>query len=75
MKLRRYQPCPVLQQHGPFDPPEIKVFRKQGLVCLGPYHNDKWYIFHPKGVRPVPAPAPRTLCEKICEFIGKHRRG
>lgn len=71
MKLRRYTPCPVLVH--PTLHPDVPALRKQGLVCLGPYHNDKWYIFHPKGVRPVPAP--RTLCEKICEFIGKHRRG
>lgn len=66
MKRKRYTPCPVLQQHGPFDPPEVKDFRKQGLVCLGPYHNDKWYIFHPK-----PRPTPRTLREKVCGFTNK----
>lgn len=71
MKLQRYTPCPVLVH--PTLHPEVPALRKQGLICLGPYANDRWYIFHPKGVRPVPAP--RTLCEKICEFIGKHRRG
>lgn len=71
MRLRRYTPCPVLVH--PTLHPEVPALRKQGLVCMGPYHNDRWYIFHPKGVRPVPTP--RTLCEKICEFIGKHRRG
>ncbi len=73
MKLRRYTPCPVLVH--PTLHPEVPALRKQGLICLGPYANDRWYIFHPKGVRPLPAPAPRTLCEKICEFIGKHKRG
>ena len=71
MKLRRYTPCPVLVH--PTLHPEVPALRKQGLICLGPYANDRWYIFHPKGVRPLPAP--RTLCEKICEFIGKHKRG
>lgn len=71
MRLRRYTPCPVLVH--PTLHPEVPALRKQGLVCMGPYHNDRWYIFHPKGVRPVPTP--RTLCEKICEFISKHRRG
>ncbi len=83
MRLQRYTPCPVLQQHGPFDPPEIKDFRRQGLVCMGPYANDRWYIFHPKNRTEPSWPAPvlaytpsrRTLCEKICEFISKHRRG
>jgi hypothetical protein len=69
MKLRCYTPCPVLQQHGPFDPPEVKDFRKQGLVCMGPYHNDRWYIFHPKS-----RPTPRTLREKICGFTNKLSR-
>ena len=64
MKRKRYTPCPVLVH--PTMHPEVPALREQGLVCLGPYHNDKWYIFHPK---------PLTLCEKICEFIGKHRRG
>lgn len=71
MKLQRYTPCPVLVH--PTLHPEVPALRKQGLVCMGPYHNDRWYIFHPKGVRPVPTR--RTLCEKICEFISKHRRG
>ena len=73
MKLRRYHPCPVLRH--PTLHPAVPAMRKAGLICMGPYANDMWYIFYPKGVRPVPAPAPRTLCEKICEFIGKHRRG
>jgi len=59
--------------------PDVPAMRKQGLVCLGPYANDRWYIFHPKGVRPLPAPAPvpapHTLREKVRGFIGKHRRG
>lgn len=71
MKLQRYTPRPVLVH--PTMHPEVSALRKQGLICMGPYANDRWYIFHPKGVRPVPAP--RTLCEKICEFIGKRRRG
>lgn len=71
MRLQRYTPCPVLVH--PTLHPEVPALRKQGLVCMGPYATDRWYIFHPKGVRPVPTP--RTLCEKICEFISKHRRG
>lgn len=71
MRLQRYTPCPVLVH--PTLHPKVPALRKQGLVCMGPYATDRWYIFHPKGVRPVPTP--RTLCEKICEFIGKHRRG
>ena len=69
MKLRRYTPCPVLVH--PTLHPDVPALRERGLVCLGPYANDKWYIFHPKGVRPVPAPAPRTLREKICGFTSK----
>lgn len=68
MKRKRYTPCPVLVH--PTMHPEVPALRKQGLVCLGPYHNDKWYIFHPK-----PRPAPRTLREKVYGFISKHRRG
>ena len=64
MKLRRYTPCPVLVH--PTMHPEVPALRKQGLVCLGPYHNDKWYIFHPK-----PRPTPRTLREKICGLTNK----
>jgi len=60
MKLRRYQPCPVLVH--PTLHPKVPALREQGLVCLGPYHNDKWYIFHLK---------PRTLCEKVCGFTSK----
>ena len=60
MKLRRYQPCPVLVH--PTMHPDVPALREQGLVCLGPYHNDKWYIFYPK---------PRTLREKICGFTSK----
>jgi hypothetical protein len=45
LKLRRYPPLPVLEQHGPYDPPIVKVLRDLGLRCLGPYHNDRWYIF------------------------------
>jgi hypothetical protein len=57
LKLRRYPPLPVLEQHGPFDPPIVKVLRDLGLRCLGPYHNDRWYIFLPKGHRTVPTRA------------------
>ena len=71
MKLHRYEPCPVLVH--PTLHPEVPILRKQGLVCMGPYATDRWYIFHPKGVGT--GRTPRTLCEKICEFIGKHRRG
>ena len=64
LKLRRFG-IPVIQQTGPVDPAIIKDLRELGLRCLGPYHNDKWYIFLPtnpsgftgkqtneKGVRP-----------------------
>lgn len=68
MKLHRYTPCPVLVH--PTMHPDVPALLAQGLVCMGPYHNDKWYIFHPK-----PRPTPRTLREKVCEFISKHRRG
>ena len=79
MKLRRYTPCPVLVH--PTLHPDVPALREQGLVCMGPYANDKWYIFHPKPrveppwPTPVLAytPSPRTLREKICEFISKHR--
>lgn len=63
-KLRRFG-IPVVQQTGPVDPAIIKELRAMGMRCLGPYHNDKWYIFLPtnpsgftgkkvneKGVRP-----------------------
>lgn len=46
-KLRRFG-IPVIQQTGPVDPDIIKDLRELGLRCLGPYHNDKWYIFLPK---------------------------
>lgn len=46
MKRKRYTPCPVLVH--PTMHPEAPALRKQGLVCMGPYHNDRWYIFHPK---------------------------
>jgi hypothetical protein len=55
MKLRRYHPCPVLRH--PTLHPAVPAMRKAGLICLGPYHNDRWYIFYPKGF-PLPAPAP-----------------
>lgn len=29
-------------------PQEIDDLRAQGLVCIGPYHNDMWYIFYSK---------------------------
>lgn len=64
MKRKRYTPCPVLVH--PTMHPEVPALRKQGLVCMGPYHNDKWYIFHPK-----PRPTPRTLREKVCGFTNK----
>ena len=64
MKRKRYTPCPVLVH--PTMHPEVPALRKQGLVCLGPYHNDKWYIFHPK-----PRPTPRTLHEKVYGFTNK----
>jgi hypothetical protein len=64
LKLRRFG-IPVIQQTGPVDPAIIKELRAMGMRCLGPYHNDKWYIFLPanpsgftgkhnqeKGVRP-----------------------
>lgn len=81
MKRKRYTPCPVLVH--PTMHPEVPALREQGLVCLGPYHNDKWYIFYPKPRAEPPwptpvlayTPSPRTLREKICEFIGKHKRG
>lgn len=69
MKLRRYTPCPVLVH--PTLHPDVPALRKQGLICLGPYHNDKWYIFHPKGVRSLPAPQPATLRERVCGFTNK----
>lgn len=47
LKLRRFG-IPVIQQTGPVDPDIIKDLRELGLRCLGPYHNDKWYIFLPK---------------------------
>ena len=47
LKLRRFG-IPVIQQTGPVDPAIIKDLRELGLRCLGPYHNDKWYIFLPK---------------------------
>lgn len=86
LKLQRFEPCPVIQQYGPFDPPEIAHFKRAHLICMGPYHNDKWYIFYPKPKTnrqslpaptpaPVPPPAPRTLCEKVCSFIDKIVRG
>lgn len=59
-KLKRYAPLPVIQQYGPFDPPEIRSFRKEGLVCMGPYANDKWYIFHPR---------PRPLAMQVRAFF------
>ena len=67
MKLRRYQPCPVLVH--PTLHPEVPTLRKEGLVCMGPYANDRWYIFHPKprAERPVPT----TLREKMCGFTNK----
>lgn len=80
MKLRRYYPCPVLVH--PTLHPAIPAMRKAGLICMGPDANDMWYIFYPKDVRLLPAPAPvptlvpapRTLCEKVCGFIGKFVR-
>jgi hypothetical protein len=76
MKLRRYYPCPVLVH--PTMHPAVPAMRKAGLICMGPYHNDNWYIFYPKGFPlpapapvPAPVPAPRTLCEKVCGFIDK----
>ena len=64
LKLKRFG-IPVIQQTGPTDPAIIKELRAMGMRCLGPYHNDKWYIFLPtnpsgftgkrnqeKGVRP-----------------------
>jgi hypothetical protein len=47
LKLRRFG-IPVIQQTGPVDPAIIKELRAMGMRCLGPYHNDKWYIFLPK---------------------------
>jgi len=47
-KLRRFRPLPVVQQRGPRDPAVIKALRLMGLTCMGPYHNDRWYIFWPK---------------------------
>lgn len=76
MKRERYTPCPVLVH--PTMHPKVPALREQGLVCMGPYANDRWYIFHPKP-RPTPVltytPSRRTLHEKVYEFIGKHRRG
>jgi hypothetical protein len=64
LKLKRFG-IPVVQQTGPTDPAIIQELRAMGMRCLGPYHNDKWYIFLPanpsgftgkhnqeKGVRP-----------------------
>lgn len=81
MKLRRYYPCPVLVH--PTLHPAVPAMRKAGLICMGPYANDMWYIFYPKDLRllpapapvPAPVPAPRTLCEKVCGFIEKIVRG
>lgn len=76
MKLRRYYPCPVLVH--PTMHPAVPAMRKAGLICMGPYANDRWYIFYPKGFplpTPAPVPAPRTLCEKVCGFIDKFVRG
>ena len=53
MKLCRYYPCPVLVH--PAMHPSVPGFRKAGLICMGPYANDMWYVFYPKGV-----PAART---------------
>jgi hypothetical protein len=64
MKRKRYTPCPVLVH--PTMHPDVPALREQGLVCMGPYHNDKWYIFHPK-----PRPTPRTLREKVYGFTNK----
>jgi hypothetical protein len=79
-KLKRYHPCPVLMH--PTEHPAVPAMRKAGLICMGPYANDRWYIFYPKTKikrAPLPAPAPvsapRTLCEKICGFIDKIVRG
>lgn len=80
MKLRRYYPCPVLVH--PTLHPSVPAMRKAGLICMGPYANDMWYIFYPKTLPlpapapvPAPVPAPRTLCEKVCGFIDKLVRG
>ena len=81
MKLRRYYPCPVLVH--PTLHPAVPAMRKAGLICMEPYANDMWYIFYPKDLRllpapapvPAPVPAPRTLCEKVCGFIDKLVRG
>ena len=47
-KLRRFRPLPVIQQRGPRDPAVIKALKLMGLRCMGPYANDRWYIFWPK---------------------------
>lgn len=72
MRLHRYEPCPVLVH--PTLHPEVPTLREQGLVCMGPYANDRWYVFHPKPKvkRPVRR---RTMRVKIYQFTGKHRRG
>lgn len=80
-KLQRFDPCPVLVH--PTEHPAVPSMRKAGLICMGPYANDKWYIFYPKPktkrqpvhTPPPPPPAPRTLCEKMCSFIDKIVRG
>lgn len=58
LKLKRFG-IPVIQQTGPTDPDIIKELRAMGMRCLGPYHNDKWYIFFPANPS---------------EFTGKHNQ-
>lgn len=59
MNLKRYAPCPILMH--PFLHPDVPEMRKEGLLCMGPYANDKWYIFHPKKPRAdKPTPVARV---------------
>jgi hypothetical protein len=60
LRLRRYRPLPVLEQHGPYDPPIVKFLRQLGLRCMGPYANDRWYIFLPPLTRSTRHDNPRN---------------
>jgi len=47
LRLQRFEMLPVLRD-GPGVDALVSMLRKGGMVCLGPYHSDKWYIFWPK---------------------------
>ena len=66
MKLRRFEPCPVLVH--PTLHPAVPGMRKAGLICMGPYHNDMWYIFYPK---PRPQQPKQQIPRKWYQFWKK----